>query len=124
MKSLEQLSISRGAKCIRCFPFNQHFYSEAQKKGLDAYSVYKKSDLYKNQLIPWFRNEYLVESSFRRMIKVGVMRREVDGQGLTSKVRLTPLGRTILENYPFLLYRKPLAHELICNWLYLNNPFT
>ena len=28
---------------------------------------------------------------------MGVLRREVDGQGLTSRFRLTPLGRDLLE---------------------------
>ncbi len=33
------------------------------------------------------------EEYFNRMINLGILRREVDGQGLTSRVRLTPLGR-------------------------------
>lgn len=32
------------------------------------------------------------ESHFRWMIRLGVLRREVDGQGLTDRVRITPLG--------------------------------
>jgi hypothetical protein len=30
------------------------------------------------------------------LIQLGVLRREVDGQGLTERVRLTPLGRQVL----------------------------
>ena len=39
-----------------------------------------------------------IENEFLRLIKIGVLRREVDGQGLTSKVRITPIGRQVLEN--------------------------
>ena len=34
---------------------------------------------------------------------MGVLRREVDGQGLTSRFRLTPLGRQLLDADPDLL---------------------
>jgi len=32
-------------------------------------------------------------------IQVGVLRREVDGQGITDSFRLTPLGRQLVEKY-------------------------
>ena len=32
-------------------------------------------------------------------IQLGVLRREVDGQGLTEQVWLTPLGREVLERW-------------------------
>lgn len=37
-----------------------------------------------------------VEDHFIWLIQLGVLRREVDGQGLTERVRLTPLGRDLL----------------------------
>ena len=33
------------------------------------------------------------------LIQVGVLRREVDGQGLTERVRLTPMGRDLLDDW-------------------------
>ena len=39
------------------------------------------------------------ENEFLKLIKIGVLRREVDGQGLTSKVRITPTGRKVLESH-------------------------
>ena len=41
-----------------------------------------------------------VEDAFRWLIRLGVLRREVDGQGLTQRVRLTPMGRQILLDWP------------------------
>ena len=35
-----------------------------------------------------------------QLIQLGVLRREVDGQGLTHRVRLTPMGRQLLLQWP------------------------
>ena len=48
----------------------------------------------------------LIENEFLRLIKIGVLRREVDGQGLTSKVRITPIGRQVLESSSDLFNQK------------------
>ena len=47
-----------------------------------------------------------IENEFLKLIKIGVLRREVDGQGLTSKVRITPIGRQVLENSSDLFNQK------------------
>ena len=47
-----------------------------------------------------------IENEFLKLIKIGVLRREVDGQGLTSKVRITPIGRKILESSSDLFNKK------------------
>ena len=47
-----------------------------------------------------------IENQFLKLIKIGVLRREVDGQGLTSKVRITPIGRQVLENNSDLFNQK------------------
>ena len=57
------------------------------------------------------------ENEFRWLIKVGVLRREVDGQGLTSKVRLTPLGRQIFAIHPTLTAKKPTFKDKFLNWI-------
>jgi len=41
------------------------------------------------------------------LIQVGVLRREVDGQGITDSFRLTPLGRQLVEVPPGLSPRTP-----------------
>jgi hypothetical protein len=40
------------------------------------------------------------EDHFLWLIRLGVLRREVDGQGLTERVRLTPMGRQLLRRWP------------------------
>jgi hypothetical protein len=44
-------------------------------------------------------SERAVEQSLLWLIQVGLLRREVDGQGLTDSFRLTPLGRLITEQW-------------------------
>ncbi|NEQ18499.1 MAG: hypothetical protein F6K44_34570, partial [Moorea sp. SIO3E2] len=39
------------------------------------------------------------ENDLMWLIQVGVLRREVDGQGITDSFRLTPLGRQLLEKW-------------------------
>jgi hypothetical protein len=44
-------------------------------------------------------SELDVESATNWLIQVGMLRREVDGQGLTDSFRLTPLGLQLIEKW-------------------------
>jgi hypothetical protein len=44
-------------------------------------------------------SELEVESATNWLIRVGMLRREVDGQGLTDSFRLTPLGLELIEKW-------------------------
>jgi hypothetical protein len=44
-------------------------------------------------------SEQSAERSLLWLIQVGLLRREVDGQGLTNSFRLTPLGRLLVEQW-------------------------
>jgi len=44
-------------------------------------------------------SELAAENALLWLIQVGVLRREVDGQGITDSFRLTPLGRQLVEKY-------------------------
>ena len=43
--------------------------------------------------------EAAAEWDFKWLIQVGILRREVDGQGITDSFRLTPLGHRLLEQW-------------------------
>ncbi len=43
--------------------------------------------------------ELEAEAELMWLIQVGVLRREVDGQGITDSYRLAPIGRQLLMNY-------------------------
>jgi len=44
-------------------------------------------------------SELAAENTLLWLIQVGILRREVDGQGLTDSFRLTPLGRQLMEQW-------------------------
>jgi hypothetical protein len=43
--------------------------------------------------------ELVAENDLLWLIQTGLLRREVDGQGLTDSFRLTPLGRQLVERW-------------------------
>jgi len=43
--------------------------------------------------------ELMVENQLLWLIQVGVLRREVDGQGITDRFRLTPLGDLLVQQW-------------------------
>ena len=44
-------------------------------------------------------SEVAAEAELVWLAEVGILRREVDGQGLTDSFRLTPLGRQVVERW-------------------------
>lgn len=44
-------------------------------------------------------SEVATESELMWLVSVGILRREVDGQGLTDSFRLTPLGREVVARW-------------------------
>tara|TARA_Y100001968_G_scaffold144806_2_gene132226 strand:- start:1958 stop:2332 length:375 start_codon:yes stop_codon:yes gene_type:complete len=118
MEGINRKSIKRANKAIRCLPFNSEFYKSAQVSGLSAENVFQKKGKYLSNKSSWFKDSEEIENDFRWLIVIGVLRREVDGQGLTSRVRLTPLGRYIIEKTPEILEEKVLIVEKIGNFIY------
>ncbi len=97
---INQRSRRRAEKAIQLLPFNEFFYKQVKTTGLNAETIFQQPHKYLVSGKQWFQSTNAVEVSFRWLIKIGVLRREVDGQGLTSKIRLTPLGRQILVKTP------------------------
>lgn len=44
-------------------------------------------------------SELSAETDLLWLVQVGILRREVDGQGLTDSFRLTPLGRQLVQRW-------------------------
>lgn len=101
MELLDDRSKRRAEQSFRCLPFNSNFYNEIIGKGVNAKTVFEEHCKYFDRSI-WLLHSGSIEADFAWLIKVGILRREVDGQGLTSRVRLTPMGRQIIEEYPSL----------------------
>ncbi len=91
-------TLARAELALRCAPFNLALFAKlrwesvsvpklAGKLGIDA--GYTRRSL----------SELDVESATNWLIQVGMLRREVDGQGLTDSFRLTPLGLNLIEKW-------------------------
>jgi hypothetical protein len=82
---------------VRCLPFRLRFYRELEQGALSSSQVAARADW------PLLSRRHLganrTEDHLIWLIQLGVLRREVDGQGLTERVRLTPLGRQTLAGW-------------------------
>jgi hypothetical protein len=91
-------TIDRAELALRCAPFHLALFA---KMRWESVSVPKLAgDLGINAGYTRYPlSELSVESATNWLIKVGMLRREVDGQGLTDSFRLTPLGLELIEKW-------------------------
>jgi len=90
-------SLARARQALPCLPFRRAFYVLLQDQGLGSHELAERAD--RRELCPNFPGLSRCEDQLIWLIRLGVLRREVDGQGLTERVRLTPLGRQVLAGW-------------------------
>ena len=123
MLLIDQKIFRRAKKGIRGCPFNLYLFQSLQKGSLSAQNVFEHKSKYLNQEFMFIKSSLFIENEFLKLIKIGVLRREVDGQGLTSKVRITPIGRQVLENHTDLFTKRiSLIKKLITCLRYKISP--
>ena len=104
------LSWARASQAMRCLPFRRAFYERVRAQPLSSQAF---TQLPEAGALCWGRmGPERVEAHFVWLIRVGVLRREVDGQGLTQRVRLTPMGRDLLASWRGEIPRAGLAERL------------
>jgi hypothetical protein len=86
-----QRALKRARESVRCLPFRLAFYRALDQQALSSTQIAAHPDLGQLSWEPLSANR--AEDLLIWLIQLGVLRREVDGQGLTERVRLTPLGR-------------------------------
>ncbi len=106
MLLIDQKIFRRAKKGIRNCPFNLFLFQSLEKESLSAQDVFENKSRYLSQEFMFIKNSLFIENEFFKLIKIGELRREVDGQGLTSKVRITPTGREIIESRADLFTKK------------------
>ena len=117
MLLIDQKIIRRAKEGIRNCPFNFFLFQSLKKESISAQNVFENKSKYINPEFMFVSSSLLIENEFLKLIRIGVLRREVDGQGLTSKVRITPLGRKVLEESQTDLFtkkRSPIKKLLTC----------
>jgi hypothetical protein len=91
-------TIARAEIALRCAPFQLALFA---KMRWESVSVPKLAgDLaVRSGYTRYPLSELSVETATNWLIQVGMLRREVDGQGLTDSFRLTPLGLELVEKW-------------------------
>lgn len=89
---------NRAVRALACSPFTLKLFTAMQNDSVPLSTMalnQGKTNQYTQKAIA----ENKVESYLLWLINVGLLRREVDGQGLTDSFRLTPLGREIISHW-------------------------
>ncbi|MFS6828284.1 Npun_F0494 family protein [Cyanobium sp. ATX-6F1] len=91
-------SRARAWRAMGCLPFRRALYERLAEGGVSA------EDLSAQEAVPHWLQRPLsrrqAEQHLAWLIRLGLIRWEVDGQGLTDRVRLTPMGRQLLRQWP------------------------
>jgi hypothetical protein len=90
-------TVERAERAMRCAPFRLQFFSTMvhQSVALNELAGNPKHNLYLRRSL----SELTAEVELLWLIQVGLLRREVDGQGLTDSFRITPLGRLLVQRW-------------------------
>lgn len=91
-------TITRAVRALSCSPFKLKLFVAMRNQSIPLATIAEeqgKENNYTQKAIA----ENRAESYLVWLINVGLLRREVDGQGLTDSFRLTPLGRQIIAQW-------------------------
>jgi hypothetical protein len=92
-------SQARAGRALRCAPFRLALFHQMQISSVLLPTIAAESGVQQG-FSRWVLSENHTERELMWLIQVGLLRREVDGQGITDGFRLTPLAKQILAQYP------------------------
>ncbi|WP_055075955.1 Npun_F0494 family protein [Pseudanabaena sp. 'Roaring Creek'] len=90
--------VQRAEIALRCAPFTVKLLADMAIQGVNLRAIAGHEGL-KNQYLTHQTNLIITENSLLWLIQVGILRREVDGQGITDSFRLTPMGHFLLDKW-------------------------
>lgn len=91
-------SIIRAERAMRCLPFQLSLFAAMRNTSVSLGAIADQEGI-TNKYTKRPISELAADSGLMWLIQVGILRREVDGQGITDSFRLTPLGRYLLEKW-------------------------
>ena len=94
----EPKTIARAKNALSCSPFRLKLFQDMQNQSVPIQQIAEETGI-KAGYVKQAYSESRIEDKLVWLINVGLLRREVDGQGLTDSFRLTPLGRLIVEQW-------------------------
>ncbi|MES1023125.1 Npun_F0494 family protein [Gloeocapsa sp. BRSZ] len=89
-------TVERAKVALACSPFQRHLFETMCYQSVSTNAISNVSGTQQGYTKRPL-SELAVENALMWLIQVGVLRREVDGQGITDSFRLTPLGRQLVE---------------------------
>ena len=115
-------ALERAERSLICSPFNLNLFIAMTSQSIPLGAIAMDKGVkqnYTNRPL----SELSCENALAWLIDVGVLRREVDGQGITDSFRLTPLGYQLIgklkdHNYPSATLSDRL-NDFITRWLRL-----
>jgi len=90
--------LRRAERAVWCSPFYPSLLAEMRIKSVSVPTIAENSGALKGYTRQPL-SDVATESGLMWLATVGILRREVDGQGLTDSFRLTPLGRQVVERW-------------------------
>ncbi|HEY9614338.1 Npun_F0494 family protein [Allocoleopsis sp.] len=91
-------TLKRAERAIRCLPFQLPLLAAMRSHSVPLQAIAGQGGV-ENRYTKQPMSELAIESGLLWLIQVGILRREVDGQGITDSFRLTPLGRHLVERW-------------------------
>lgn len=91
-------TVTRAERAMRCLSFQLPLFAAMRTKSVSASAIANQEGI-NNHYTKRPISELVAETDLIWLIQVGILRREVDGQGITDSFRLTPLGRQLLEKW-------------------------
>lgn len=105
MAYLSSRSYRRAALAVRCSPLTPHLFERLRVQSVPLLAIAGRPGLQAGYT-RWERSVVQAEDDLVWLIQVGVLRREVDGQGITDSFRLTPLGQAVVSGVD---WRQPIT---------------
>ena len=120
--SYSQRTLLRAERALICSPFKAALFTQMFEERVGMGEITSKAGLL-NGYTSSPMSELVVDNALVWLIQVGVLRREVDGQGITDSFRLTPLGRQLAKQTQ--TWRTPSWRDRISNFFvrWLRLPF-
>jgi hypothetical protein len=91
-------TVRRAKIALSCSPFRLKLFQDMRHQSVPIQQIAAENGIRLGYAKLAF-SESRTEDKLVWLIKVGLLRREVDGQGLTDSFRLTPLGRKIVAEW-------------------------
>ncbi len=110
--------INRAKRALSCSPFCLKLFKDMRNQSVPIQQIAGETGIKLGYATQAF-SEPKTEAKLVWLINVGLLRREVDGQGLTDSFRLTPLGRKIVAQWEQSQNQIPPASliDRVFNWL-------